>query len=117
MNKLIKVQVYYNLHKHCWSIKDVKLGRVIDHRTNLVLTDCVFRVSERGRQRVLETKQKNVHASVVGYLTTEDSQSYVDQSNVWYNPYKTDKFLCNGSVIENVKKVAFHWDRSVTAIL
>ena len=90
----MKVFVYFNLHKKIWSVKALsgpKKGLVIAHRDRLVLTDCTFKVSEAGRQRVLLEKRKNVHAGVVGTLThhLEDSVGVA----VTYNPYKYSSFI------------------------
>lgn len=106
----MKVFVYFNLHRKCFSIKALEgefKGRVIAHASYVSLHDCTFKVSEAGRQRVLREKRKNVHAGVVGkveYLTfdkqgdTPYSQDTFVLANenphnrVKYNPYKLDKF-------------------------
>ena len=67
----MKVFVYFNLHRKCYSIKSlsgVNKGRVVAHAEKVLLRDATFKVSEAGRQRVLRTKRKNVHAGVVGTL-------------------------------------------------
>ena len=67
----MRVFVYFNLHKRRWSLKAMdgpSKGRVVAHADKVLLRDCVFRVSEAGRQRVLQTKRKAVHAGVVGDL-------------------------------------------------
>ena len=61
--------VYYNLHKHVWSIKALEgsqKGRVIGHSDHVLLRYASGKVSEAGRQRVLRDKRKNVHAGIVG---------------------------------------------------
>jgi len=89
----MKVFVYFNLHKKVWSLKALEganKGRVIAHRNEVMLTDCVFKVSEPGRQRVLREKAKNVHAGVVGRWV----QELVGRCPraVGYNPYKGPTF-------------------------
>ena len=98
-----KVFVYYNLHKHKWSVKDVKTGRVIGHHYEVQLYNATFKVSEAGRARVLKEKRKNVHAGVEGYLTTDVLARKMDGTILWesqserhavtYNPYKYDTFV------------------------
>ena len=98
-----KVFVYYNLHKHKWSVKDVKTGRVIGHHYEVSLYNAKFKVSEAGRARVLKEKRKNVHAGVEGYLTTDYLARKMDGTILWesqserhkvtYNPYKYDTFV------------------------
>lgn len=92
MDMNTKVFVYYNLHKHVWSVKALSgpsSGRVIMHCSEIRLRDVVFRVSKAGRNRVLQEQRKNVHAGAVGYIECED-HSYTDC--VSYNPYKADYF-------------------------
>lgn len=63
------VDVYYNLRTQLWSVRDATTThKVIGHASSLVLDGVTFRVNESGRQRVLATKQKNVHAYVRGTL-------------------------------------------------
>ena len=48
----MRVFVYFNLHKKCFSIKALegdRKGRVIAHRDVVVLENCKFKVSESGR--------------------------------------------------------------------
>jgi hypothetical protein len=65
------VRVYWNLHKKKFSVQ-AHYGsgswRVVAHAEELMLKDVTFKVSEAGRQRVLRTGVKNVHAYVVGGL-------------------------------------------------
>jgi hypothetical protein len=88
----MKVFVYFNLHKKCFSVRSMKTGRVINHTMSLTLENCVFKVSEAGRKRVLKEKRKNVHAGVVGYLT-EDNNTTDCLTKVTYNPYKYSSFV------------------------
>ncbi len=95
-----KVFVYYNLHKHLWSIKDVKTGRVIAHKYEVRLYRPEFKVNEKGRQRVLRDKRKNVHAGVEGYVTnhswprdSEGKYVWEEWNRVTYNPYKYTTFV------------------------
>lgn len=112
-----KVFVYWNLHKHCWSVRDCKTRKVILHLPELSLSDCVFKVSEAGRQRVLREKRKNVHAGVEGYMA-EYYQPKVSRSNypVYYNPYKQETFTCDGRPVKSAIVVNLHSDKTVTAV-
>ena len=58
--------VYYNLHKHVFSVRSCKSGLVEHHVNTVILSDCDFKVSKAGRDRVLKEKRKNVHAGVKG---------------------------------------------------
>lgn len=96
---MLKVFVYRNLHKDCWSIKALEgmnRGHVIAHAKKVTLWNCRFKVSEAGRQRVIKEQRKNVHAGVVGYV--DDSLANWDVVGntsipVTYNPYKYDSFV------------------------
>lgn len=73
----VKVAIYYNLHKHTFSVKAMEgemKNKVVGYSDTLILSptnrEVVFKVSEAGRRRVLATKNKNVHAVVVGVLTS-----------------------------------------------
>ena len=96
----MKVKVYYNLHKKCYSIVSLEkknYGRVIKHSNCVPLFDAQFKVSEKGRQRVLHEKQKNVHAYVVGtwlgHLNDEITISGTPIKSATYNPYKYSSFV------------------------
>lgn len=91
----MRVKVYKNLHKDCYSVVNLATGRVCDHSHAVVLYNAEFRVSEKGRQRVLRTKQKNVHAYVVGVLASMRGKVFPDYKPkiAYYNPYKTKTFV------------------------
>jgi hypothetical protein len=96
MGATMKVFVYFNLHRKCWSVKALEgptKGRVVQHADTLMLTDCVFKVSEAGRQRVLRERRKNVHAGVVGTLTPALDRFIRDVKMVTYNPYRAGTFV------------------------
>lgn len=89
------VQVYYNLHRHCFSIAD-RRGRVCAHADVVALRDATFHVSQAGRQRVLRERQKNVHAKVRGHLV-DPGECGMDAlpcaRAVRYNPYLYATFV------------------------
>jgi len=92
----MKVYVYFNLHKRVWSVKALEgpaKGRVILHTDSLFLEDCVFKVSEAGRQRVIRERRKNVHAGVVGYMRHPQATTVACTRHVTYDPYKYANFV------------------------
>ena len=99
----MKVFVYFNLHKKCWSVKALEgenKGRVIAHEDFIILRDVVGRVSKAGRERVLREKRKNVHAGIVGEWVSDIDDSLATNGDTWlapyditYNPYKYDSFV------------------------
>lgn len=94
----MEVRVYFNLNKKCFSIqtRTEKGWRVTEYKEFLALHNCEFKVYEAGRQRVLKTKRKNVHAYIRGYLLNTDLKDFWNESYglipVFYNPYKAPWF-------------------------
>jgi hypothetical protein len=90
----MKVKVYFNLHKGCFSVQHK--GRVVAHVEDITLTDVSFAVNENGRQRVLATKRKEVHAFVKGTITRDflvEQDCFMEGMDVTYNPYKHPTFV------------------------
>lgn len=87
----MKVKVYRNLHRKCLSV--VHKGYVVAHVDTIALNDVEFKVSEVGRQRVLATKSKNVHAFVTGTVESINQPYSIDESQpIRYNPYERGEF-------------------------
>ena len=85
---------------------------MIAHSSMVEMSDCTFKVSEAGRQRVLAEKRKNVHAGIVGIVRTIGenmdplSRTAMRREANWvrhgghpaytpitYNPYKFKTFV------------------------
>lgn len=94
----MRVECYYNLHKLVFSVRALEgpdKGRVIAHATRVLLKDVSFVVQKAGREKVLKTGQKNVHAFVRGTWVSycEDDKSIDLEAHilktgmsVYYNP-------------------------------
>lgn len=91
------VNVYKNLNKDCYSLKDKKLNRVVAHADTVVLKNASFHVSEAGRKRVNKEKQKNVHAWVSGEKQCKKTMDTKGWKKVTYNPYKHKSFVNKSS--------------------
>jgi len=98
------VEVYRNLHKDCWSVRDSKTRLVINHVDYIHLHNATLVVQPAGREKVLREKRKNVHAFIKGTqvpswyggwpLTVplvKDWSSRV--RGVIYNPYRNESFV------------------------
>lgn len=83
------VEVYYNLHKHCLSVKH--RGRVLTYAGEITLRDAKFAVQESGRQRTIKEGRKNVHAFVRGHLVSYEFTSLPFVAT--YNPFKYTSFV------------------------
>lgn len=70
----MRVRVYKNAHKtraqdkSVYSIKSIASNLVIGYSCYLTITDTKFIVQPSGRERVLKTKIKNVHAFIEGTI-------------------------------------------------
>ena len=96
-----KVMVYYNLHKHTFSV--TYDSKVILHADYVKLGDVEFRVRVGGRERVRQEKNKNVHAFVIGPLLDyckypcDNIPNPPSTKIVTYNPYKYNSFVYKDS--------------------
>lgn len=86
-----QVEVYWNINKKCFSVRDTKTNKVILHTDKISLENAKFVVRQGGRNRVLREKQKNVHAFVRGYICTNKFPDGARAAT--YNPYKHDSFV------------------------
>ena len=92
-----KVMLYYNLHKHTFSI--IYKSLVIFHADYVKLKDVEFRVRPGGREKVLKEKRKNVHSFVIGTLMDyckfpcENLPEEPNNNIVTYNPYKYNSYV------------------------
>ena len=92
-----KVMVYYNLHKHTFSI--TYKSKVILHADYVKLKDVEFRVRGGGKEKVRSEKRKNVHAFVIGTLMDycefpcENLPKETSSKVITYDPYKYDSFV------------------------
>ena len=89
-----QVQVYWNFHRKCWSVRAAQSGLVVAHLRFVFLDGCTFNVSEAGRQRVLAGGRKNVHATVRGTIASPTicGSIKLPPQSVRYNPYRAKTF-------------------------
>ena len=94
----MRVDVYRNLHKDCMSVKSrekFSYGRVVKRTRCLTMSNVDFIVRQKGRQKVIATKRKNVHAFLRGVLRwtyVKPDCSLVGMVEVTYNPYIINEF-------------------------
>ena len=86
-----RVYVYFNLHKKCWSVRQA--GKVVMHANRLCLKDVRYLVAEGGRNKVLQSGVKNVHAGLSGYLVKTVPNIPEVSYDVTYNPFKYNSFV------------------------
>jgi len=92
-----RVMVYYNLHKHTFSIQ--YKGLVVAHANYVKLGNVEFRVRQGGLEKVRDEKKKNVHAFVIGDLIdyveypSTDIPTPSSSKIITYDPYKDSSFV------------------------
>lgn len=91
------VYCYRNLGRRgvVWSVKNTATGLVVDRSSTVYLGNCQLKVSQRGRDRVLLERVKNVHAGVKGERI--DSVPEGNWRRVEYNPYLYNSFVYSDS--------------------
>lgn len=108
-----KVDIYWNLHKSCFSIRDRDSGKVTAHAAWFRLENARFIVQPAGRQRVLETRRKAVHAFIRGELSEYGTGPWlpvpkaIGFESLAYNPFKGDSFyrVTDGHPLESARVV------------
>lgn len=78
------VEVYRNLHRGGYSVRQG--GKVVAHSDYVTMLDAEFHVSEAGRQRVLKTGRRNVHAWARGQLVKCAPTRQQMNARVRYSP-------------------------------
>lgn len=98
------VNVYWNLHRHCWSVRQG--GRVVGHAQYIALENVTWRVQASGRERVRREGKKNVHAYASGKVT---NHTVFDQSElaVRYNPYDLETFMAGDTPLFTSQSATF----------
>jgi hypothetical protein len=86
------VEVYFNLHKKVFSIRDKKTGLVVAHSPSVSLVNVKYKVSKAGRARVLREQKKNVHALIVGEFAGT-VPTFETTAQGYYNPYLYESFV------------------------
>lgn len=120
MNPLIgtDVEVYWNLHRNVWSIRDRRTRRVVAHSASVELADVSFAVSAAGNARVREEGRKNVHAFGRGRLVSlRPTSPPAVRTTVTYNPYEHTTFVTKpyGQPVFSAERAWFGY-RTVAAI-
>ena len=91
----MKAEVYRNLHTGTWSVRDLRVGKVVDHPDNVVIRNAKFVVRPAGREKVRQEKRKNVHAFIKGDVLSTDfiAFDYSKWRKASYNPYVNNSFI------------------------
>lgn len=95
-----RVEVYWNYHRTCWSVRRPS-GRVIGYtQDDLELYDVRWRVQWSAHRRIQETRQRHVAAWVQGKLRNIGVAPGTGLCNARYDPFGHARwFLANGTTI------------------
>ena len=91
----MKVEVYWNLHKKCFSVRHK--GKVIEHVQCITLHNVEFVVQPAGNARVRATNRKNVHAFARGHIIhyRQLDMNKMSKNYAYYDPYQYTSFVNN----------------------
>ncbi len=111
----VRVQIYWNLHKDCYSVVSCKTGLLVQHTNGpIVIRDATFVVQKAGRDRVLREKRKNVHAYVRGTWSEDSAQL---SKRVRYNPYRDEHWrFDNGDEVQESELVSMTTENEKPAV-
>lgn len=92
------VNVYRNLHKDCWSIRQD--GLVKAHANIAHLDSPTFIVRDKARLKVVANNRKEVHAWLKGMLHPNPTSIRAFGDEKWirvrYNPMENETFVTHG---------------------
>lgn len=107
--ELLKVFVYRNLHKKCYSVKDWKTKKVIAYVNQIIIKDAKFKVSQAGRKKALKENNNKVHSGVLGFWFKEKG-FLLENISIQYDLHKHETFVMkdNHKAIYKAKFVFLH---------
>ena len=96
--------IYFNVHRKNYSVRNKVNGsyKVTHHMMQLAVYEANSTVQQAGRRRVIATKQKNVHAYIIGRIEAIPTEPTIKIADIYYNPYKVDEFK---ALIVNSKEI------------
>lgn len=106
MNLSFDVEVYRNLRTKCWSIKSN--GRVLLYPSVAYLENVKFKIWHGAIKTIRKNRRKTPCAFVCGHLLmcsieNVNIQLSNDWSEVKFNPYTHDYFMCNNKRIDSAQ--------------
>jgi hypothetical protein len=95
-----KVDFYRCLNRKGFTFSIKQNGKVVAHTDKIVLKDCELIVNKSGKKRCIETKSRNVHAFIRGFIGQTDDIKLSFSYILNYNPYKETGFNIQGTEID-----------------
>ena len=84
----MRVRVYWNLHRKCYSVMEARTGVVIQHANAVMLLDVRYTVQPAGYARTIREGRKCVHAFIDGTLVNNKLIDFEQARRVTYNPQR-----------------------------
>lgn len=99
------VRIYRNLNRKGQVYSIQQNGVVVAHTKEFVLKDVKFIVNKAGKKRAIETKTRNVHAFIEGYLGNIDNILFEFSHVLRYDPFSSNGFHTNFYNLEGASVV------------
>ncbi len=95
----MRMDIYRNIHKNLWSIRDPTTMEVIQDAERVLVNHPQYVIDERGRQQQINGKWKTIHAWLTGF-THVDPPEYLDlgeKHQLWYDFNRPNGFIWFGT--------------------
>ena len=90
----MRVEIYRNLHRGGFSIRDCRTGLVIGYTDDAVVRNARLVVQPGGRRRAIAERKRNVHAFVRGEIAEAEAEAAAEVTmEVTYNPFRHETFV------------------------
>lgn len=101
-----EIRIYRNLNKKGVWFSVVQGNKTVAHTNAICLRDVKFVVHEKGRQRVVKTKQKEFHAYIQGRYETSGAGTTAKNNDlpahIKYDPFLYDTFICDNLTVNKI---------------
>lgn len=82
------VYIYRNLHRKGKVYSIMQNTVVVGHCENLNLTEATFIINKAGKKKAIETKIRNVHAFIKGFICNAENIDEQDFVKLYYHPFE-----------------------------
>lgn len=99
----LPIRVFRNLTKRGVWYSIQQKGLTVAHAERICISDAEFVVNQKGRERVVRTKQKEFHAYIEGRYTTSGMGTTAKDNDlpavIKYDPFKYKQFTCTNLTV------------------
>lgn len=94
------VEIYRCLNRKGVIFSVRQNGKVVAHTSKIILKDCELIVNKSGKQRSIQTQERNVHAFIKGVIGEYDDIKLTFSYLIKYNPFSLENFVINGKEVD-----------------